>query len=130
MLKLRNSSEICFPSPACFRQISISNIHFKLENTNIKNSCLKYLNVQLKPSYCPSTSSWTHHSVLDAEPELVLGVRPLDLDLHHRGTRHRRQLHCGLRLAILKQTEIVSVLYRRGLCYVEPCQSNVCCCLW
>ena len=57
MLKLRNSSEICFPSPACFRQISISNIHFKLENTNIKNSCLKYLNVQLKPSYCPSTSS-------------------------------------------------------------------------
>ena len=130
MLKLRNSSEICFPSPACFRQISISNIHFKLENTNIKNSCLKYLNVQLKPSYCPSTSSWTHHSVLDAEAELVLGVRPLDLDLHHRRTRDRRQLHCGLRLAVLKQTEIVSVLYRRGLCYVEPCQSNVCCCLW
>ena len=55
MLKLRNSSEMCFP--ACFRQISISNIHFKLENTNIKNSCLKYLNVQLKPSYCPSTNS-------------------------------------------------------------------------
>ena len=46
---------MCFP--ACFRQISISNIHFKLENTNIKNSCLKYLNVQLKPSYCPSTNS-------------------------------------------------------------------------
>ena len=48
-------------------------------------------------SYLP-----TDHSILDAEAQLVLGVWPLDLDLHHRGTRDCGQLHRGLVLTVLK----------------------------
>ena len=49
-----------------------------------------------------NTNVPTDHSILDAEAQLVLGVRPLDLDLDHGGTRDCGQLHRRLVLAILK----------------------------
>ena len=51
-----------------------------------------------------------HHSVLDTEAQLVLGVRPLDLDLDHGGTRHSGQLHSGFVLTVLKDEP----------CYIIP----------
>ena len=45
----------------------------------------------------------TYNSVLNAEAELVLGVGPLDLDLHHGRARDRRQLDGGLVLRALQE---------------------------
>ena len=45
----------------------------------------------------------TDHSVLDTEAELVLGVRPLDLDLDHGGAGDGGQLDCSLVLGVLSR---------------------------
>ena len=51
---------------------------------------------------CFDSKRYTYHAVLHTEAELVLGVRPLDLDLDHRRTGDCRQLHRRLVLGVLK----------------------------
>jgi hypothetical protein len=43
----------------------------------------------------------THHSILNAEAELVLGIRSLDLHFYYWRTRNHCQLHHCLGFRIL-----------------------------